>query len=110
VINYEEPAYSVVRLAAGEGKGMPVLLLHITDDDVQQARDQVRAGNLGSLPVRRVVVSFLWSLDVDPAGQAWTGGEYVELLEMLGMPVFEWSPLDDAELTRLLAKEASSHG
>lgn len=106
----EEPTYSVVRLKAGEGKGMPVLLLHVTDDDVQQARDKVRAGELGHVAVLSVVVAFLYSLDVAPDSHAWTAAEYVELLEALGMPVFEWSPLEDAELTRLLTEEASRHG
>lgn len=106
----EEPTYSVVRMAAGEGKGLPVLLLHVTDEDVEAARQQVRAGEPGSLPVLVVVVSFLHSMGVDPAEHDWTSAEYIELLDMLGMPVFEWSPLEDAELSRLLSEAVSHDG
>ncbi|MCX4780121.1 hypothetical protein [Streptomyces sp. NBC_01264] len=106
----DEPTYSVVRMAAGDGKGLPVLLLCVTDDDVAAAREQVRAGNLDHLAVIMIVVSFLHSLGVDPAAHDWSSAEYIGLLEMLGMPPFEWSPLDDTELTRLLAEAVSSHG
>ncbi|MGW7440604.1 hypothetical protein [Streptomyces sp. NPDC054849] len=105
-----EPTYSVVRMASGTGKGLPVLLLHVTDDDVAAARAQVRAGNPDHLAVIIVVVSFLHSIGVDPAGHAWSSGEYIELLEMLGMPPFEWSALDDAELTRLLVEAVTPGG
>ncbi|MFF1413366.1 hypothetical protein ACFVX6_26925 [Streptomyces sp. NPDC058289] len=106
----DEPTYSVVRMAAGVGKGLPVLLMHVTDEDVAAAREQVRVGNPDHLAVIIVVVSFLHSLDVDPAAHDWSSAEYIELLEMLGMPPFEWSPLDDAALTRLLAEAVSSSG
>lgn len=106
----EGPAYSVVRLTGGEVDGLPLLLMYITDDDVQEARDMVRAGDPGHIAILRVLVSFLWALDVDPAAHDWSSGEIAALLETLGMPSFEWSPLEDAELTRLLVEEASRHG
>jgi hypothetical protein len=97
-------------MAAGAGKGLPILLLHVTDEDVDLARRMVKAGEPDSLPVMIVVVSFLHSIDVDPAAHDWTSAEYIELLDMLGMPVFEWSPLEDAELSRLLVEAVTSDG
>ncbi|MEU4950014.1 hypothetical protein [Streptomyces lavendulae] len=109
-MSIEEPDYSVVRVAAGDCKGLPVLLLHVTDEDVALARATVRAGQPDHTAVLIVVVSFLHSLGVHPADHDWTTGEYLELLDMLGMPAFEWSPLEDAELSGLLAEAVKTHG
>jgi hypothetical protein len=109
-VSADEPTYSVVRLVAGDGKGLPVLLLHVTDEDVSSAREHVRAGEIGHMSVVIVVVSFLHALGVDPGAQSWTTSDYIELLEMLGMPPFEWTPLEDAELTRLLTEGAITRG
>ncbi|MFI1394087.1 hypothetical protein [Streptomyces sp. NPDC020681] len=99
----EGSTYSVVRIAQGDNKGLPVLLLNVTDDDVETARQRVRDGDIGCMAVLRVVISLLVALGVDPSAYQWSAGEYVELLEMLGMPPYEWSSAEDVELTGLLA-------
>ncbi len=109
-MNEDEPTYSVVRIAEGQNRGIPVLLIAVTDEDVAEARECVRAGDLASLPVLAVVVSFLHALDINPAEHDWTPAEYIALLGLLGMPPGEWSPDDDLELTQLLVEAVKQHG
>ncbi|MEU5097604.1 hypothetical protein [Streptomyces sp. NPDC020996] len=87
----------------GEGAGLTLTIIGLSDEDVAEARRQVAAGNLGHDLVLRIVAALIEACGVDIDAYEWTGPEYVALLEMLGMPPFRWSPAEDAELARLLA-------
>lgn len=116
-VEAEEPQYCVVRVATGEAAGLPVLLLHVSEADVADAREQVRQDNAFCLRVLQVLYAFLSALGHDPETFEWSMGNYLELLDLLGMPVaLSWTERCDAELTDLLAgaaqhtTEGGSHG
>lgn len=104
-----EPRTTIV-LAEGEGAGLPLTITGLSDEDVDEARRQVAAGNLGHVLVVRIVASFIEAVGVDITAHKWTGPEYVQLLEMLGFSPFEWSVSEDAELAQLLAGEVDGGG
>lgn len=104
-----EPSTTIV-LVEGEGAGLPLTIIGMTDEDVAEARCQVAAGNVGHELVLRIVAALVDAVGVDIGAYEWTGPEYVVLLEMLGMPVFEWSESEDAELAEFLAEAGGGRG
>lgn len=101
---------TTITLVEGEGAGLTLTIIGLSDEDVAEARRQVAAGNVGHVLVVRLVATLIEAVGVDIMAHKWTGPEYVALLEMLGMPPFEWSGAEDAELERLLSEAGGERG
>ncbi|USQ86980.1 hypothetical protein NFX46_26655 [Streptomyces phaeoluteigriseus] len=100
----------MITLVEGVGAGFTLTITGLSDDDLAEARWQVAAGNVGHILVLRIVTALVEALGVDLSAHEWTGAEYMALLEMLGMPAFQWSAAEDAALERFLAECGGEHG
>ena len=101
---------TTITLVEGEGKGVALTIIGMTDGDVAEARRQAAAGNIAHALVVRIVATFIRSLGIDVDDHDWTGPPYIALLEMLGMPPFQWSDAEDVELAQLLAEAGGGRG
>lgn len=102
--------HTTITLVEGAGAGLTLTITGLSDEDVAEARRQVAAGNVGHVLVLRIVASLIEAVGVDITAHKWTGPEYMALLEMLGMPAFQWSAAEDAELQLLLAEAGGERG